>query len=591
MTVSEKLAALRALMEKRKIAAYIIPSDDFHGSEYVGDYFKAREFMSGFTGSAGTLVVTGEGAYLWTDGRYFIQAAEQLENSGVELMKMGEPGVPTITEFLKEKLEDDSCLGFDGRVVSTAFADKLKNSLNNVSFRTDEDLVDMVWKYRPAISAEKVWALSEKYAGSRSEKLERVRRSISEKNCDILLVTAPEEIAWLLGLRGNDVECTPVFLSYMLISADKALLFANESIFGDEIKKSLSAAGVAVLPYFSVYDELKKECIEKSVWADPGRTNFALMTSLDNSKKVIKEVSPIDLMKAVKSESEQEGMRKAHILDGAAMVKFIYWLKKNVGKEKITELSASDKLFGFRKAQPGFVETSFESIVAYGAHAAICHYAPSVESDCEIVPKGLCLVDSGGQYEFGTTDITRTIVVGDLTDDERRMFTLVMKGHLRLGDAVFKYGCGGGAVDYIAREPMWKDSLDYNHGTGHGVGFVLSVHEGPQRIHWNTQNKNVPFEPGMITSNEPGFYAEGKFGVRHENLVLCVDRDNNEYGRFLGFENLTMVPFDIDGLDLRLMDDEEKKLLNDYHRKVRETISPYLDYDEKAWLENATKAI
>lgn len=591
MTVPEKLTALRALMSERGIAAYIIPSDDFHGSEYVGEYFKAREYMSGFTGSAGTLVVTDKGAYLWTDGRYFLQAAQQLENSGVELMKMSEPGVPTIFEFLKEKLGENSCLGFDGRVVSTAFADRLKLALKNVSFSSDEDLVDMIWKDRPAISAEKVWALSGKYAGSRREKLERVRRSIADKNCDMLLVTAPEETAWLLGLRGNDVECTPVFLSYMLISADKALLFANESIFGDEIKSSLSEDGIELLTYCTVYEELKKECVDKSVWADPSRTNFSFMSSLETAKRILKEVSPLELMKAVKSENEQEGMRKAHILDGAAMVKFIYWLKKNVGKEKITELSASEKLLEFRKAQEGFVEPSFESIVAYGAHAAICHYSPTEESDCEIFSKGLCLVDSGGQYEFGTTDITRTIVVGELTDEERRMFTLVMKGHLRLGDAVFRYGCGGGAVDYIAREPMWKNGLDYNHGTGHGVGFVLSVHEGPQRIHWNTQNKNIPFEVGMITSNEPGFYAEGKFGVRHENLVLCVERENNGHGRFLGFEDLTMVPFDLEGLDLSLLDEREKKLLNDYHRKVRETISPLLDADEKAWLEEATRAI
>ena len=593
MTVPERLAALRALMAEREMAAYIIPSDDFHGSEYVGEFFKAREFMSGFTGSAGTLAVLPESAHLWTDGRYFLQAASQLENSGIELMKTGEPGVPMLADFLADKLGENSVIGFDGRVISASFADELSTSLKkkNISFSAGEDLVGAVWVDRPSLSMEKVWALSEKYAGSRIEKIERVRKSMEENDCDLLLVTAPEEIAWLLGLRGNDVECTPVFLSYMLISGEKTLLFANKSIFSDEIKSSLAADGIELLPYSSVYDFLKRESRGKCVWADAGRTNYSLLSCMESAEKIEKKPSPIELMKAVKSEAEVEGMRKAHLLDGVAVTKFIYWLKKNVGKEKITELSASEKLLEFRKTQEGFVEPSFETIMGYGAHGAIIHYAPTEETDCEVLPKGLCLVDSGAQYAFGTTDITRTIVVGELTEEERRAFTLVLKGHLRLGDAKFRYGCGGGAVDYLAREPLWTDALDYNHGTGHGVGFVLSVHEGPQRIHWNASGMTVKFEPGMITSNEPGFYAEGKFGVRHENLVLCVEKEKNEYGRFLGFENLTLVPFDLDGLDTSLLDEKEKKLLNDYHRKVRQAISPFLDAEERAWLESAAAEI
>ena len=593
MTVPERLSALRALMGERKISAYIIPSDDFHGSEYVGGYFKARAYMSGFTGSAGTLVVLPDSAFLWTDGRYFLQAAMQLEGSGIELMKIGEPGVPSVNDFLADRLEDNSKVGFDGRVISASFADMLEKALKkkNAVFHTGEDLVGMIWTDRPALSAEKVWALDERYALSRGEKIERVRKSMEKEDCELLLVTSPEQTAWLLGLRGNDVECTPVFLSYMLISREKALLFANADIFSDEIKASLSADGVELFAYDSVYDALEKESVEKSVWADAGRTNFSLMSRLGRARNIIKKDAPIELMKAIKSESEQEGMKKAHILDAAACVKFTYWLKKNVGKEKITELSASEKLLEFRRTQEGFVEPSFETIMAYGAHAAIVHYAPNAETDCEIKPRGLCLVDSGAHYACGSTDITRTIVLGELTDEERRAFTLVLKGHLRLGKAVFRYGCGGGAVDYLAREPLWQKGLDYNHGTGHGVGFVLSVHEGPQRIHWNSPNKSVPFEPGMITSNEPGFYLEGKFGVRHENLVLCVEKEKNGYGRFLGFENLTLVPFDTDGLDLSLLDEEEKSLLNDYHRRVRETVSPYLNAEEKAWLEEATREI
>ena len=593
MTVPEKLSALRTLMGERKITAYIIPSDDFHGSEYVGDFFKARAYMSGFTGSAGTLVVLPESAHLWTDGRYFLQAALQLEGSGIELMKIGEPGVPSVNDFLADRLEENSKIGFDGRVISAAFADGLKASLQkkHIAFSAGEDLVDTVWAERPAISAEKAWALRDEYAGSRKEKIEKVRESMEKNDCALLLAAAPEQIAWLLGLRGNDVECTPVFLSYMLISREKALLFANESIFDDAIKASLAADGVELLPYSSVYGVLQKECAGKTVWADAARTNFSLMSCMESAERIEKKASPIELMKAVKSPAEQEGMKKAHILDGAAVTTFIYWLKTHVGKEKITELSASEKLLEFRKEQEGFVERSFETIMGYGAHGAIIHYAPTPETDCELQPRGLCLVDSGGQYAFGTTDITRTVVVGELTDEERRIFTLVLKGHLRLGNARFKYGCGGGAVDHLAREPLWEKALDYNHGTGHGVGFVLSVHEGPQRIHWNGPAKDVPFEPGMITSNEPGFYVEGKFGVRHENLVLCVEKEKSEYGRFLGFENLTMVPFDVDGLDLSLLDGEEKRLLNDYHRTVREAISPYLDAEEKAWLESVTAEI
>ena len=580
-------------MSDRDLSAYIIPSEDFHGSEYVGEYFKTREFMSGFTGSAGTLLVMHDCAFLWTDGRYFLQAAEQLYNSGIKLMKAGETGVPTITDFLASNLAYNSKLGFDGRVINSALADKFAAALKNknIKFCADEDLVDEIWKERPEISSEKVWELNGKYAGNRREKLERVRSALKKENCDLLLVAAPEEIAWLLGLRGSDVACTPVFLSFMLISSGKVELFANDSIFNSEIKKSFSDDNIILKPYSAVYRETQRDSIGKRVWFDPARTNYSLVQCLGEAKMTIKKPTPIELMKAIKSNAEQDGMRRAHVLDGVACTKFIFWLKNHVGKEKITELSATEKLLEFRKAQDGFIEESFETIMAYGPHGAIVHYIPTEETDCEILPYGLCLIDSGAHYAFGTTDITRTVVLGKLSDEERHAFTLVMKGHLRLSSVKFKYGCGGGAVDCLAREPLWENGLDYNHGTGHGVGFVLSVHEGPQRIHWNSPNKAIPFEPGMITSNEPGFYSAGKFGIRHENLVLCVEKENSEYGRFLGFENLTLVPFDTAGLDIDLLDETEKEHLNDYHAKVRETISPYLAPEEKLWLEKATAMI
>lgn len=593
MTVPERLSALREHMRERGISAYIIPSEDFHGSEYVGDYFKAREYMSGFTGSAGTLVVLLEEAFLWTDGRYFLQAEAQLENTGIQLMKMGETGVPSITDFLARELAENALLGFDGRVVSAALADKFACAFKNknIKFHAGEDLVDAVWKTRPAVSAEKVWALDKAYAGNCGEKLERVRQALKKECCDMLLVTAPEETAWLLGLRGNDVKFTPVFLSFMLISADKSVLFADNSIFDNEIRQALLNDGIELRPYADVYERVRSESAGKCIWADPARTNHALMRCLDGAKKTVKKTSPIELMKAVKSPAEQEGMRKAHLIDAVACTKFIFWLKTHAGKGKITELSAAEKLLEFRSGGEGFLEPSFETIMAYGAHGAIVHYAPTPDTDCEILPRGLCLIDSGAHYAFGTTDITRTVVMGELTDEERRGFTLALKGHLRLGNAKFRYGCGGGAVDCLAREALWQNGLDYNHGTGHGVGFVLSVHEGPQRVHWNSPNKAVAFEAGMVTSNEPGFYSAGKFGVRHENLVLCVERENGEYGRFLGFEALTLVPFDTEGLDLSLLDETEKRLLNDYHEKVRKAVSPYLEEEERLWLEKATMPV
>lgn len=593
MNVCERLDALRAEMKKRDIAAYIVPSSDFHGSEYVGKYFKTREFLSGFTGSAGTLVVLAESAALWTDGRYFLQAAQQLQGSGIELMKIGEKGVKTIEQYLSDTLIEGATIGFDGRTLSCGFADTLMEAVGEkgICLYGAEDLADPVWTDRPALSAEKVWRMDEALCEPRREKLRRLRETNAENKCDVLLLSGLEEIAWLLNLRGNDVESTPVFLSYMIITADRALLFANREIFDEAIISELELDGVKLMPYGEIENALKAECAGKCVWADAESTNFRLMDCLSEAESIIKEREPIIFMKAVKSEEEQNGMRWAHIKDAAACIRFIRWLKTHVGREKITELSAGEKLLSFRAEQDGFIEKSFESIIGYGAHGAIIHYAPTEETDCVIEPRGLCLVDSGAHYLDGTTDITRTIVVGELTEGEKHAFTLVLKGHLRLGAAKFKYGVGGGALDYLAREPLWAEGLDYNHGTGHGVGFVLSVHEGPQRINAKGPNITVTLEPGMVTSNEPGLYIEGKFGIRHENLLLCVEDEENEYGRFLSFENLTMVPFDLDGVDVSMLTPQEKKLLNNYHRTVRETVSPLLNDEERAWLENAARSV
>ena len=593
MNPAEKLARLRAEMAKRGMGAYVVVTDDFHASEYVGAHFKAREYLSGFTGSAGTLVVLPERAALWTDGRYFLQASQQLDGSGIELMRMGQPGVPEIPDFLRDSVPENGLIGFDSRTISNDFARRIgaKTQEKHIRFAGGEDLVGLVWADRPALSCEKLWELDASYAGlSRAEKLAKVREKMDEAGADVFIIPALDEIAWLLNLRGGDVLFTPVFLSYLMLTRGSATLCVQKEAVSAEIEAHLNADGVTLAPYDDIYRLVAALPRRTRVLLDGASANYRITQSVPDGAETLDRPSPIILMKAVKNAAEQENERRAHIKDGVAVTRFLYWLKHTIGREPITELSASGKLAELRAKGDGYLDQSFDPILAYGAHGAIVHYEPTEETDIPLEPRGLCLADTGAQYLEGTTDITRTIALGPLTEEERRVYTLVLRGHLQLGAAKFLHGCTGETLDMLARAPLWEAGLDYNHGTGHGVGFVLGVHEGPERIHWDVlrQKRHCVIEEGMIFSNEPGVYLAGKFGVRIENLVVVRVAEENEYGRFLTLEPLTLVPYDRDAIDLDLLSSRDLALLNSYHEKVFAALSPYFAGDELAWLRDAT---
>lgn len=594
--VKERIAALRRLMEEQMIDAYLIPTADFHDSEYVGGYFKCRSFLTGFTGSAGTAVITQTEARLWTDGRYFVQAAKQLEGTEVILMRMGQEGVATEEEYLESVMPEGGTLGFDGRVVNGQLGKRLSQLLKDkhVQIYWQKDLVGRIWKERPGLSAEPVWILEERFAGkAAAEKIADLRETMKKENAGIHILTTLDDIAWLLNLRGGDVKCNPVFLSFALITMERFYLFLNEAALSEDVTSYLKGLGVSIGPYNGIY-EAATQLRDQLVLLETAKVNYAIVSSLDASNRIIDRMNPTSLAKAMKNPVEIENMRKAHRKDGAAMVKFIYWLKQNIGRTEITELSAENRLDGLRKEQEGNLGLSFHTISAYGANAAMCHYSATPESDCELKPRGLYLVDSGGQYYEGTTDVTRTIVLGDVTEEEREHFTLTVISMLRLGAVKFLYGCRGLTLDYAAREPLWSRGLNYDHGTGHGVGYLLNVHERPNGIRWRMapeRQDSCVLEEGMVTSDEPGVYIEGSHGVRTENLMVCRKAEKNEYGQFMEFEFLTCVPIDLEALDRSLMSGRDVELLNEYHRSVYEMVSPYLEEDEAGWLKENTRPI
>ena len=596
MTIKQKLNALRILMKEKKIDAYLVPTDDFHGSEYVGDYFKCRKYITGFTGSAGTAIITQDMAGLWTDGRYFIQAADQLRDTTIELFKSGEPGVPTVHQFLNDKLEEGMCLGFDGRTVSAREAEELQELLQkkHITFSVNDDLIGEIWEDRPVLSCEPVMELDVRWTGkSRADKIAEIREQMKAKEADTFILTSLDDIAWLLNIRGNDIHCCPVVLSYLVMMENELRLYANAAAFSEEIRSNLEADGVKIYPYDDVYSYVQSISSDKKVLLSRANVNSRLVSNIPSEVTILDEPNLTLLPKAVKNKTEMENERIAHIKDGIAVTKFIHWLKKNVTRTTITELSAAEKLYQFRSEQEHFLGDSFDPIIAYGTHAAIVHYSATEATDIPLAARGMVLADTGGHYLEGTTDITRTIVLGPVTAKEKKFFTAVLRGNLNLAAAKFKYGCTGLNLDYLARGPLWELGEDYNHGTGHGVGYLLNVHEGPNSFRW----KNLPGNPapvleeGMITSDEPGYYLENEFGIRHENLVLCKKAEKTSFGQFMCFEPLTMVPFDLEGINPEEMTERERKLLNDYHQKVYTTISPYLDEEEKEWLKQATREI
>lgn len=594
--MNDRLKKLRTIMSEKGIDVYLIPTSDFHESEYVGAHFKCREFLTGFTGSAGTAVVTQKEAGLWTDGRYFVQAARQLEGSGFTLRKMGQEGVPTVNEYLEQAMPQGGVLGFDGRVVNSSLGQELEELLETkqVSFSYEEDLVGGIWEKRPSLSAEPVWILDEKYTGKpASQKIEELRKAMKEEHADVHVLTTLDDIVWLLNIRGGDVPHNPVVLSYVVVTETECFLFINEETLDDRLKAYLKGLQVTVKPYDHIY-QFVKSFHRQRVLLERSRVNYAIVNNLDSSNKIIDRMNPTVMAKAVKNPVEIENERLAHIKDGVAVTKFMYWLKKNVGTIPMTEISVSDYLQSLRKEQEGYLEDSFNTISAYGENAAMCHYSATPESNKTIEPKGLYLVDSGGQYYEGTTDITRTIAMGPLTDEEKEHFTLVAMSMLRLGHARFLYGCRGLSLDYAARQPLWERGLNYDHGTGHGVGYLLNVHERPNGIRYKMvleRMDSAVIEEGMICSDEPGLYIEGSHGIRTENLIVSKKAEKNSYGQFMEFEFLTFVPIDLDALDRSLMEKRDIQYLNAYHRQVYEKISPYLTEEERQWLKEATREI
>lgn len=592
----EQLELFQQKMVEQNINAYIIPTNDYHGSEYVGDFFKGRNYLSGFTGSAGTLVVLQNKSYLWTDGRYYIQASKQIEGNNIELMKMDQKDVPSIIDFLVNTLKPGDTLAFDGKVMSTDFVIDLKNKLNpQIKIKADIDLINDVWKDRPELPFSVIYKLNEIFTGkSYIDKLKTIKEKMAEQNCDMHIISSLEDQAWLYNLRANDVLHTPVFLAFTVITNESTTLFVNLNKLTIDVEKYLDENEIIVRPYEAIY-KFCQTINNKKILMDLSKTNYLLYETLENANIIINKENPSLLLKAIKNDVEIANIKEAHIKDGVSMTKLMYQIKNNLENGiEMTELSLTKLVEKLRKENKGFVDLSFSTICAFKEHGAMMHYSATPESDIKIEGNSFLLIDSGGHYLEGTTDVTRTFAVGRITDQMRVHYTTVLKSVINLSQAVFLRGCTGINLDVLAREPIWKTLIDYKCGTGHGVGNLLSVHEAPNAFRWKkspNRNEEAPIEPGMITTNEPGIYLEDKYGIRIENEMLCVSKKVNEWGEFLGFETLTFVPIDLDAIKPSLLTKEEKEWLNQYHQLVYDTISPHLTDDEAIWLKDYTRSI
>jgi len=595
--IKGRLIQLRDIMKEKNIEVYVIKTADFHQSEYTGVYFDEREFMSGFTGSAGTLVVTKTESALFTDGRYFIQAEQQLKGTEIQLMKVGVTGTPTILEYIDANVLQNGCVAFDGRTIEASWGLELEKILNrkNATILYDKDYIDIIWTTRPSLSKEPAYLLEVKYAGETvKDKLRRLRSEMSQKNTDTHLIATLDDVCWLFNIRGNDVQCNPVVLAFAVITMQQVYLFTDEHKFTKELKDVLAVDDINIRAYEEVYTYVEK-LGDTSILIDTERINYSLYKKIPTIAKTVVAENPTVHMKAIKNKIEIENLKAAHVKDGVAVTKFLYWLKENIKTEQeITEISAADYLETCRREQDGFIELSFNTISAYNSNAAMMHYSATAESNAVLKQEGMLLVDSGGQYYEGTTDITRTIALGTVTKQMKKDFTLTLKGMLNLASAKFLYGCSGMNLDILARNALWNEGIDYRCGTGHGVGYLLNVHEAPNAFRWKLtpgRNELCVLEEGMVTSNEPGVYVEGSYGIRIENEIVCKKAQENEYGQFMEFEMLTVAPIDLDLVDTAYLSGIDIERLNRYHQFVFNTLAPYLDDKQTLWLEKYTRAL
>lgn len=596
-SVKERISKLRAFMEEEGMDAYVVPSADNHQSEYVGEFFKARAYVTGFTGSAGTAVITKTKANLWTDGRYFLQAEHQLEGSGIKLFKMGNPDVPTVLEYIEAEMPSNGKLGFDGRLMAMQEGEDFVSKLvhKNVAIEYAYDLVDKVWEGRPKLANEPVFLLEEKYSGeSRLSKLCRVRGTMKDLGANYHVITTLDDIAWLLNIRGNDVMYSPLVLCYAVVTMEKVDLFIEESRLNVSVKEALVKDGVVLRHYNDIYEFVKGFKAEDVVLIDPNRINYALYKNIPAQTKKIEADNPTILFKAVKNPIELANIEKAHIKDGVAITKFMYWLKTNASKTTITEISASEKLEEFRKQQEGYLWQSFAPICAFKEHAAMMHYSATTETDVELVEGHLLLMDTGGNYFEGTTDITRTFALGEVSEELKKHFTAVTRGMMNLARARFLQGCKGYNLDILAREPMWSLDMDYKCGTGHGVGYLLNIHEGPSGFRWYivpSKHETNTLEEGMVITDEPGIYIDGSHGIRIENELIVRKGVENEFGQFMHFDSVTYAPIDLDAIVTEDLNRDEKLYLNSYHKLVYEKLAEFLSDEERAWLKLYTREV